>query len=73
MAILCFQMCFEFDSVFLTFIKYSDEHVIKVLSLFFNIVFSVFQTFFKLERAEQRRRACQQVAHSHASHAVHQQ
>ena len=46
---LCFQMCFEFDSVFLTFIKYSDEHVIKVLSLFFNIAFSVFQTFFKFK------------------------
>lgn len=47
-AKLCFQMCFEFDSVSLTFIKYSDEYVIKVLCLFFNIVFSVLQTSFEL-------------------------
>lgn len=42
-------MCFEFDSVSLTFIKYSDEYVIKVLCLFFSIAFSVLQISFELE------------------------
>lgn len=71
-AKLCFQMCFEFDNVSLTFIKDSDEYAIKLLCLFFNIAFSVLQISFELE-TKQRRKACQRVARSHARHAVPQQ
>lgn len=64
-------MCFEFASVSLTFIKYSDEYVIKVLCLFFNIEFSVLQTSFELWSdwtKEEGLPVCSQ-----ALHAVHQQ
>lgn len=72
-AKLCFQMCFEFDSVSLTFIKYSDEYVIKVLCLFFNIEFSVLQTSFELRSdwtKEEGLPACSQARHAVQQHCA---